>query len=341
MNTRKVTIKDVAQKAGVSPATASRVAGGYGYVSEEKRRKVLAAIKELKYRPNAVARSMVTNSTGIIGLVVTDIQNPFFAQLARGVEEAIWKEGFTLILANTDEDVKHEDDIIHALLEKQVDGLIIVPASSKNSFYIQEFIQKGNPLVFVDRGVEKISADVILVDNEQGAFQAISHLISLGHQRIGMVIDNLDITTNIERLAGYHQAMRQNNLPIEENLIQSCKYTRQSAFDVVVKMLGSDNPPTALFTANNFMTIGAMRAIQEIGLKIPADIALVGFDDLEWNLIGEPQLTAVSQPTHDMGVVAAQRLLARLNGDIAPPMEIRLKTTFIIRQSCGAHFVDV
>lgn len=340
MKINKVTIKDVARKAGVSPATASRVAGGYGYVSEEKRRKVMAAINELGYRPNALARSMVTHSTAIIGLVVTDILNPFFAQLARGVEASIWREGYTLILANTDEDVDHEKAVIHALLEKQVDGLIIVPATSKPTKHLQEAVKQAGPIVFVDRGVENITADVVLVDNEHGAYEAISHLISLGHHSIGMIIDNLDITTNAERLSGYQKALKDHGVDVEESLIQSCQYTRQSAFEVATKMLKSPNPPTALFTANNFMSIGALRAIHEAGLQIPRDIALVGFDDLDWNLISEPKLTTVSQPMHEMGEVAGKRLLARLNGDTSPEMEIRLKTSFIIRESCGASLAS-
>jgi LacI family transcriptional regulator len=332
----KITIKEVAIRAGVSPATASRVAGNYGYVSEKNRRKVLAAIQELGYHPNAIARSMVTKSTHTIGLVVTDITNPFFAHLARGVENITWPAGYTLILANTDEDIIREESVVHTLLEKQVDGLILVPASSQPTPYLENLVKQGIPLVLLDRTVYNLGVDAVMVDNENGAFQAVSHLINLGHQRIGMVIDNLDTSTNAERLAGYRKALQSAGIPVEESLVQSCQYTQQSAFVITSEMLRRQNRPTALFTANNFMTIGVLQAIQQENLKIPEDIALVGFDDLEWIALNYPQITTVAQPVYEMGSVAAQRLLAHLHGDNTSSMEIRLKTTFIIRQSCGA-----
>ena len=332
-----VTIKDVARKSGVSQATVSRVAGNYGYVSEANRRKVLAAIRELGYRPNVIARSMVTKSTHTIGLVVTDITNPFFAHLARGVESITWPAGYTLILANTDENPVHEEMVIRALLERQVDGLILVPASSQKSPFLEGVFQQEVPIVLLDRNVEGLSIDAVMVDNENGAFQAVTHLINLSHRRIAMIIDNLSISTNAERLEGYRHALFAAGLPFDETLVQSCSYTQQSAFEITFEILCRTDHPTALFTANNFMTLGALQAIRRAGLSIPGDVALVGFDDLDWNVINSPQITAVTQPVAEMGNVAAQRLLARLQGDKTPPMEIRLRTGFIIRESCGSN----
>ncbi len=332
-----VTIKDVAQKAGVSPATVSRVVSNRGSVSEKTRRKVLTAVRELGYRPNVIARSMVTKSTQMVGLVLTDIMNPFFAELARGVESTLWEEGYTLILANTDEDIQREQAVVSALVEKQVDGLILVPASSRQASHLLEIVHQQVPLVLVDRGVDDLLVDTVLVDNENGAYYAVSHLIRLGHRDIGMILDNLDITTNIERLAGYHRAMREQGLTAQEQWVRSCQYTLQSAYDIAYDMFQAPHHPTALFTASNFMTLGAIKAILDLGLKVPEDIALVGFDDLEWNQLFYPRLTAVAQPVFDLGRVAAQRLLARLRGDTGPPQEIRLRTTFIIRHSCGAQ----
>jgi len=329
----KVTIKDVARKAGVSPSTASRVAGNYGYVSEKNRRKVLSAVRDMGYRPNAIARSMVTKATQTIGLVVTDILNPFFAHLTRGIEEITWQAGYTLILANTDEDIKHEEAVLHALQEKQVDGLIIIPASSNPSALLVNLYESGTPIVLLDRMVKDLSTDVILVDNEHGAYLAVSHLLEMGHRRIAMVIDNLDISTNTERLIGYRKALKEWDVPVVEELVQSCQYTQQSAYLIVKNMLAQTEAPTALFTANNFLTIGALQALRELELNIPQDISLVGFDDLEWIGLNSPGLTTVAQPMHEMGRVAAQRLISRLNGEQTPPLEIRLKTQFIIRQS--------
>lgn len=333
----KVTIKDVAAKAGVSPATVSRVVGNYGYVSEKTRRKVLSAIEELGYRPDSIARSLVTRATHTIGLVVTDITNPFFAHLVRGVEEVTWQHGYTLILANTDEDVQREEAIIQTLQEKRVDAFIVVPASSQAAPHLQEVVSEGIPLVLADRSVQDLAVDTVMVDNEDGAHRAVSHLIRLGHRRIGIVLDNLKITTNEERLAGYRQALLENGLPLEESLIQSCRYTQHSAYELVSTMLAGAERSTALFTANNFMTIGAIQAIREAGLRIPQDIALVGFDDLEWNQVYAPYLTAVAQPVFEIGNIAAQRIIAQLKGEENSVMEIRLKTKFIVRQSCGAQ----
>lgn len=332
----QVTIKDVAAKAGVSPATASRVAGNYGYVSSINRRKVLAAIKQLGYRPNTIARSMVTKSTNTIGLVVTDITNPFFAQLVRSVENITWQAGYTLILANTDENAQREETIIQTLMEKCVDGLILVPASSQPSTYMDKYLQQGLQLVLLDRSIEGISVDTVMVDNENAAFLAVTHLIKLGHRRIGMVIDNLAISTNTERLAGYKRAFREADLPLEESLIRSCQFTEQSAYGIASEMLRLPHHPTAFFAANNFMTMGILHAIRQLGLKVPEEVALVGFDDLDWTTFGQPELTAVMQPVNEMGAVAAQRMLARLQDDQTPVLDIRLKTQFVVRQTCGS-----
>lgn len=332
----KATIREVAKKAGVSPATVSRVISQFGYVSETTRQKVLKTIRELDYRPNIIARSMVTKATHTIGLVVTDITNPFFAQLSRGIEEITWNNGYTLFLANTDEDVEREQAIVQALQEKQVDALIIVPASSVNAPHLFDLNRQGIPIVLVDREVVDLPVDKVMVDNEEGAYTAVSHLISLGHRRIAMLLDNLDITTNIERLNGYKKALQDNHIYVEEELIKSCQYTQQSAYEIIKEMLLLTNRPTALFTANNFMTIGAIKAIREAKLSIPNDLALVGFDDLDYEALNSPQLTVVSQPITSMGNIAGQRIIAKLRGDTNPPMEIRLKTQFIIRESCGA-----
>lgn len=336
MDVKRVTIKEVALRAGVSPATASRVAGNYGYVSKNSRKRVQAAIQELGYQPNSVARSMVTKSTHTLGLVVTDITNPFFAHLMRSVEDVAWEAGYTLFLANTDENPQREEAVIRTALERQVDGLILVPSSSRSTPYLENIIQRGTPLVLLDRSVEGLAADAVMVDNAFGAYQAVMHLIQLGHRRIGMIIDNLDISTNAERLAGYRRALQEANIPIDEQLIQSCQFTEQSAFNLTLDMFNRSQRPTALFAANNFMTLGVLHAAQQAQLSIPEDIALVGFDDIEWTAYSPLQITAVAQPVHEMGSVAAKRLILHLQGDETPPMEIRLKTRFIIRKSCGS-----
>ena len=327
------TIRTVAQRAGVSPATVSRVIGNYGYVSQATRRKVEMVIQELGYRPDNIARSLVTKNTHTLGLILTDILNPFFAELARGVESITYKNDFSLLIANTDEDIEREKTILNTFIEKHVDGILLVPATSKASTHLQEIIEKQIPLVLVDRNAENISVDTVMVDNEIGAYRAVSHLIERGHEKIAMILDNPDISTNMERLAGYRRALLDYGLVTNDLLVRCCQYTTQSAHEIVYELLKEKDRPTALFTANNFITIGAIRAIFNMGMRIPEDVALVGFDDLGISQIGYPTVTAVVQPVYELGQTAAQRLLARLAGDKGVPQEIRLQTSFIVRQS--------
>jgi LacI family transcriptional regulator len=330
-----VTLKDVARRAGVSTATAGRVLGGYGYSSAESRRKVLRAARELGYRVDAVARSLATGRTNAIGLVVADIENPFFAEAARGVSDVAAEHGNTVILANTDEDVGKEETAITVLLEKRVDGLIVTPASSEHQENLAPLLTQGFAVVMLDRKVEGLAADSVLVQNIEGARQAVAYLINLGHKRIGAVCDSLQITTNIERIAGYRQAHAEAGLPLDESLIRVGGYTRQAALEETKALLALPCPPTALFAANNFMTIGALLAIRETGRSIPKDVALVGFDDMDWTTLCQPQLTTVAQPVYELGRVAAERLLARIKGDQSPPAEIRLPVELVVRESCG------
>ena len=330
-----VTLKDVARGAGVSTATAGRVLGDYGYSSAEARRKVLRAARELGYRVDAVARSLATGRTNAIGLVVADIENPFFAEAARGVSDVAAEHGHTVILANTDEDVGKEETAVTVLLEKRVDGLIVTPASSDHQENLAPLLTQGFAVVMLDRKVEGLSTDSVLVQNIEGARQAVAYLITLGHKRIGAVCDSLQITTNIERIAGYRQAHAEAGLPVDKSLIRVGGHTRQAALEETKALLALSWPPTALFAASNFMTIGALLAIRETGRSIPKDVALVGFDDMDWTTLCQPQLTTVAQPVYELGRVAAERLLARIKGDQSPPAEIRLPVELVVRESCG------
>lgn len=331
-----VTIKDVAKRAGMSPATVSRVVGGYGYASQEARRKVLRAVEELGYRPDAVARSMVTRRTRTLGLVVTDIENPFFARAARGVTDVAREQGYTVLLANTDEDVEKEGQVLQVLQEKRVEGLILVPVSSHHSEHIFRLQQHRLPVVLLDRWVRGVAVDVVMVDNTGGAYQAVAHLIKLGHWRIGMVSDSLDIASNFERLEGYRRALADHGFPIDESLILVGRYTQEDAYAKTAELLARPERVSALFTTNNFMTIGAFKAIKDARLRIPDDIAVVGFDDMDWTTLGDPQLTTVAQPVYELGRTAAELLMQRIGGWREEVREIRLNTHFIVRESCGA-----
>jgi len=331
-----VTIRDVARAAGVSTATAARALGGYGHASPAARRKVSESARQLGYRPNVVARALVSRATTTVGLVVGDIENPFFAAAARGLADVMDAHGYTVLLANADEDAGRERRAVDALRARQVDGMVVVPAPGASPEHLTELVTAGVPLVLLDRAVVGVAADSVLVRNVAGARAAVAHLAGLGHRRIGVVSDSPDITSSAERIQGYRQALRAAGIAPEPGLISIGGPTRDDGEAAALRLLDRPDRPTAVFTANNFMTVGALRAARSLALRIPEDVALVGFDDLDWTTLVQPPVTVVRQPVADLGRVAGERLLRRLDGDAGPPKRIRLDANLIVRGSCGA-----
>lgn len=331
-----VTIRDVARAAGVSTATAARALGGYGHASPAARRKVSESARQLGYRPNVVARALVSRATTTVGLVVGDIENPFFAAAARGLADVMDAHGYTVLLANADEDAGRERRAVDALRARQVDGMVVVPAPGASPEHLAELVTAGVPLVLLDRAVVGVAADSVLVRNVAGARAAVAHLAGLGHRRIGVVSDSPEITSSAERIQGYRQALRAGGIAPEPGLISIGGPTRDDGEAAALRLLDRPDRPTAVFTANNFMTVGALRAARSLGLRIPEDVALVGFDDLDWTTLVQPPVTVVRQPVADLGRVAGERLLRRLEGDTGPPRRIRLDANLIVRGSCGA-----
>ena len=332
-----VTIRDVARAAGVSTATAARALGGYGHASPAARRKVSESARQLGYRPNVVARALVSRATTTVGLVVGDIENPFFAAAARGLADVMDAHGYTVLLANADEDAGRERRAVDALRARQVDGMVVVPAPGASPEHLAELVTAGVPLVLLDRAVVGVAADSVLVRNVAGARAAVAHLAGLGHRRIGVVSDSPEITSSAERIQGYRQALRAAGIAPEPGLISIGGPTRDDGEAAALRLLDRADRPTAVFTANNFMTVGALRAARSLGLRIPDDVALVGFDDLDWTTLVQPPVTVVRQPVADLGRVAGERLLRRLEGDAGPPKRIRLDANLIVRGSCGAQ----
>jgi LacI family transcriptional regulator len=327
-----VTVKDVARAAGVSQATAARVLGDYGYASEAARRRVESSARRLGYTPNHVARALVSRATETVGLVVGDIDNPFFAAVARGLSDVVERRGYTLLLANADEDPDRERRALRALRSKRVDGMVVVPAPRADPASFAD----GTPLVQLDRAVRGLAADAVMVHNAAGAASAVEHLLGLGHTRIGIVSDAPQISSSAERIAGYRRVLRARHL-LDESLVSIGGSSREEAHLAALGLLERPDRPTAVFTANNFMTHGVLLAARELRLRIPRDLALVGFDDLDWTMLVDPPLTVVSQPVTELGRVAGERLLARIDGEIGPPRRLRLDTRLIVRGSCGAR----
>jgi len=329
-----ITIKDVATRAGVSSATVSRVLTGKSYVREEARQRVLAAAQELGYKPSRVARSLRVRRSQIVGLIISDIQNPFFTALVRAVEDVAQSYGFAVILCNSDEDIAKEALYIDLLLEEQVSGVLITPTREYDN-PSRRLVEAGIPVVAVDRYMLDIDVDTVVVDNIDSAFRLVDHLIRAGHRRIGAILAGPSTTTGRERLIGYQQAHAAHQLPIDPALIQTGAPRRELGYLSVQLLLKLADPPTALFCGNNLLTVGAVEAIHEHNLRIPDDIAIAGFDGLICNPLPEPVLAIIEQPVYELGKVAAELLMQRIQGSKSPYQKVELKTRLHVGRASG------
>lgn len=330
------TITDVAQRAGVSTMTVSRVLNRSGYASEETRARVIAAAAELGYMPDGLARSLRVKRTQTLALILTDITNPFFTTVARGVEDAASAEGYAVIFCNTDESAEEEARYTQMLLERQVDGLLIVPAAS-TSRSIEAALGRGKPVVVLDRRVRGAAVDTVRCDSEGGAYQAAAHLLQLGHRHIAALAGSPDVSVVAERVAGAQRAFAEAGLTLAEDHILYGRPTVESGAAMARRAMRLDPRPTALLATNNFIAVGAFEALREAGLRAPEDVSLAGFDDLPPALVIDPFLTVVSQPAYEMGRRGAELLLARLRGTgAAETQDIVLPTQLVIRRSTGA-----
>ncbi len=330
-------IHDVARRAGVSVATVSHVINESRFVSAPTRKKVLAAVAELNYRRDGIARSLRRAKTGTIGVLISDITNPFFSDLVRGIEDAIYdrKDGHNFILCNTEEDDAKELLYLNVLLEKRVDGMIIAPAGGSGA-ELKAIIASGVPMVFVDRAIAGVDADSVGVNNREAAREAVAHMIRLGHRSIAVMRAQLRADTIEDRVAGYRDALAEAGLAIDPSLSPVSVSTIAAAQQVGRDLLAGAGRPDAVFCTNNFMTLGLMQAVTEAGLDCPRDIAVVGFDDFPWSTAFRPRLTAVAQPSYQIGVEAVgllfDRILGRRQG---APVRLTLKASLIVRDSCG------
>jgi LacI family transcriptional regulator len=333
------TVKDVARRAGVSTSTVSHVLNETRWVSEELRRRVREAADDLGFEPNGVARSLKIKRSFTIGLVISDIGNPFFTDVVRGVEDVAQGQGYTVILGNSDEDVEKEAAYLRVLSAKRIDGLILAPAGQDHP-YLQRLVGSGFPLVLLDRLVPGLHLPAALVENRDAARIAVAHLIDLGHRRIGMVAGKPNITSTTDRLAGYRLALDTAGIPFDDALVVSGGSQIDKARSATTALLDLSVPPTALFVANNLMTIGAVAAIEDRGLAVPADVAIAGFDDFPWADVFRPTLTCIAQPTYELGRAAAELLLRRIDGERSAnadgsPEHVVLSGRLVVRESSG------
>ena len=327
------TIRDVAKHAGVAPITVSRVLNSSGYVSPETRVRVEAATAELNYVPNMLAHSLRSKSTQTIALIMADITNPFWTSVARGVEDEASKQGFIVIFCNTDENEAKEEQYVSMLLRRRVDGVLLVPTSNSGAA-VKQLQSQGVEVVILDRRVEDTVVDLVRGDSLGGAYGLVHHLTTLGHKRIGILNGAEKISVSVQRLNGYLQALTDAGIEPDDSLILYGKFTVESGYTMMHQILTQRPRPTAVFTANNFIAIGALRALSESGLKVPEEISMVSFDDLPFTYTQDPLITVAAQPTYYLGTIATQRLLRRITSDDEQPVEeIVVPVELIIRSS--------
>jgi LacI family transcriptional regulator len=326
------TVADVADAAGVSFATAARALGGYGHVSEKARARVNAAAEQLNYRRNDIARALASGSTHSVGLVVGDIENPFFARVSRGIVDVLEPAGYTLLLANSDEDPEREARAL-SVLQTQVDGLIVAPATSTGA---TRTAMPTKPLVLVDRTVSGMDVDSVTVENAAAAARAVEHFIEGGHRRIGIVTSDAGSSSTAQRIRGYRSALKKAGIVTDPRWTASTReFSAAAAHEAARQILDTSRRtrPTAVFTTDNFMTHGLWLAAKELDLRIPEDLAIVAFDDIDWLTLVEPQVSAVVQPVTELGREAGRLMLRRLAQPDAPVRKVRLSTELVIRAS--------
>jgi LacI family transcriptional regulator, galactose operon repressor len=338
VGTANVTIKDVARHAGVSAMTVSRVINGGTSVSPDTRARVEVAIAQLGYVPSRLARGLSGRRTGTLALIVPDVANPFFTLVVRGAEDVARRAGYRLILCDTRADLDLEREVIEEMIAHRVEGMLIAPVSDRSRDHLRRLARFGVPFALVDRTVAGIDADTVLGDSTAGAQQLVEHLLSLGHRRIGMIVESDAVSTARDRRRGYEAALKATGLESAPELVVVTTVDPEGGRAGMRKLLELDPPPTAVFTVNNLVALGAIEAVRAAGLDVPDDVALVCFDDIDYASRLHPFLTAMEQPAETFGTLGTQLLLERIE-ERGPKYTrtVVLPAQFVIRRSCGAN----
>lgn len=329
------TIQRVADRAGVSIATVSRAFADPQAVSDELRVRVQEAARLLSYRPSRAARTLRVGTSQAVGVVIPDLQNPFFTDVVRGIDGVLQAAGYTLLLSNADEDAARERDILETFRAEGVAGIIFVPINAARDTY-RRLLAPPVHTVAVDRLPSNLRADLVTVDNLEGTRVGVAHLIAMGHREVALLGGPSRHSTAIEREQGYRQALQAAGLPLQSELVYRGDFREGGGYDGMKALMALPRRPTAVFVANNLMTLGAFRALHEAGIRIPDEVAVVGFDDMPWATSLNPPLTAVSQPSQEIGSAAADLLLDRIARPDRAVRHVILETKLVVRASCGA-----
>lgn len=328
-------MNDVARRAGVSIATVSRVLNNSSSVNDETRTRILKAIKDLKYQPSRVAKRLRSKGgpSNLLGVLIPDIRNPFYVDVLLGIEDIAYKNNYAIIMCNFSQDEKKEAMYLEILESEAIDGLIAAPAN-EDDVRLKKIVNNGLPVVCVDRGLNGIDVDVVWVNNETGAFSAVDYLAKAGYKRIAHIGGLTSIPSSRLRETGYERALVENGLPLLPELLLHGDSSYESGVKYAEQLLNLENRPDALFTGNNLITLGALEVIHRMKLKIPEDIAIIGFDDMHWANSLNPPLSAVRQPAYEIGKRAGEMLIQRINDPQRPCIQMTLNSELMIRSSC-------
>ena len=332
-NKRNPTIKDIARLANVSTTTVSHVLNSTRQVSEDLSNRVQVAIRDLEYKPNAMARALRVHSSKTLGLIVPDNSNPFFSEIALGAEDCAFRHGYSLFLCNSRHDSARELTYMTTLSTYAVDGLIL-SAVSGDLDQLSEFVKSGIPLVVVDRKLAAPDIEFIHSDHIEGAREATQHLVEFGHRRIGIITGPIDVHSALDRIQGFEEILNEHGIPNDPDLSVRGDFQVESGRRAAQEMMELPDPPTAIFACNDMMAIGALQTLRTLGLGVPEDVSLVGFDDIFLASLLDPPLTTVAQSAYTIGEMAVARLVERMNGSKnLMTQEFCLPTDLIIRKS--------
>lgn len=329
------TMQDVAREAGVSINTVSRALNDKPDVNADTKKRILEIADRLDYVPNFLAKGLVTKNTRTIGVIVSDNANPFFARIIKGIEDCARGRGYNIILCNTDEDYEREQEAVRLLRQRRVDGFLITLTSTREKrTHIWELKRLEIPFVLLNRHIDDLMTDYVITDNIYGGYVAVRHLIRSGHKRIGYISGPLEISSAKERLQGYKKALLESNVEFDNSLVRVSNLKMEDGYRVTQELLGLRDNPTAIFAYSDFLAIGALKAIEEADLNIPEDIALVGYDDIEFcEFLGVP-LTTVRQPRYRIGQEGASILINRIERKSSEDLDqIILKPELVVRKS--------
>ncbi|SDN71917.1 transcriptional regulator, LacI family [Paenibacillus sp. yr247] len=331
----KPTIYDVAQAAGVSIATVSKVINETGRISDKTRKHVFSIMEQLNYQPSMVASALTGKSTYTIGLTLPDLANPFFAEIARSVEDRGHEYGFSVFICSTDNDPDKEVKYLSLLTQKRVDG-IISATRIQNDQFLKKLIQQNIPIALITGEMPTLAVDTVMVDDYLGGYQAGNHLVELGHKRISILVEDMDNMSNRERIRGCKQAMANAGLHLDEHFVITGGFTVESGKSAMTNLLLLEERPTAVFACNDLLAIGAIRAAREHGMQLPADLSVVGFDNTILATLIDPPLTTIGQPIHEIGRQAVDLLVQEIKGEKLLKQRVVLLPELVLRNSSAA-----